>query len=300
VKGSHALRRALRSLGEQPFLHLVTVGMIAYSLLLVATFMLMVIDISAFIGDLGKDVQITAYLREDLPTTTIFEIKADLESSGEVSAVRFQGKEEALERFTKGSPSISALVEDLGENPLPASLEISLVPSARSPERIEAFASSLVHPEFEEVVYARETIQRAHAFVRLVRMFGALMGLLLVAGSVFVIGSTIQLAIYSRRDEIEIARLVGGTDTFVGLPFVLEGVLQGFFGALVALGILGLVFRFVLVRLQESLGIGWILPELQFLPLSNVLIILVLGVGLGVAGALYSLRKFLASDTELL
>ena len=294
-----AIQRAMRSIRELPFLHLVTVGMISYSLLLVSTFLLIVTDISDFIGDLGGDIQVTAYLRDDIPTATIFEIKAEIEGRAEVEEVRYVSRDEALAQFVAQSETMAAIIEDLGTNPLPASLEMVLKPEYRQPEDLETFVASIGTPEFEDLTYAREGQQRAHVLLRMLRIFGFLMGMLLIVGSIFVIGNTIQLAIYARREEVVTARLVGATGLFVELPFVIEGVMQGLLGAGVAVSILAMLYRFVLVRLQDVLGFEWAMSTLRFLPTGQLLLIFLAGVALGVAGSLFSLRRFLG-DEELL
>ena len=132
---------------------------------------------------------------------------------------------------------LSSLPEDLGENPFPASLEVTLAAERQSPAEVERLAKAFAGaPGVREIQYDLLWIERLATGVRLVRGVGAFLGGILVLAGVFTISNVIRLTIYAREDELDIMRLVGATRAYVKGPFVAEGMIQGGLGGLVAAG----------------------------------------------------------------
>ena len=147
----------------------------------------------------------------------------------------FVSREQALARFRAMFRDLSSLPEDLGENPFPASLEVTLRADRQSPAEVERLAKAFAAaPGVREIQYDLLWIERLSTGVRLVRGLGAFLGGILVLAGVFTISNVIRLTIYAREDELDIMRLVGATRAYVKGPFVTEGVIQGGLGGLVA------------------------------------------------------------------
>lgn len=281
----HTVRRALKGIGEHRFLAMATVGTVATVLVLMGAFLLVTTNLSGVLDRWGQDVQISCYLRDDLSDDALFALKGELEQMPEVQTVLYVSKAEALERFGESVDGMDRILADLDSNPLPASLEVRLRPEFQEPARVAEVASRLSRPEFEDMDYSQEWVERFHTFLALLRLSALVLGTLLLASAVFLVGNTIRLSIYARREELAIIQLVGGTRWFARMPFLLEGALLGATGAAVALALLPLLYRYAFLQLQASLGLLLTGDVIRFLPGWTLVGLFAAGLGVGLAGA---------------
>ena len=284
----YAFRRAFKGMREYRLLAGATVGTVATVLLLTGTFGLILHSLSGLLDRWGKDVQVSCYLRDDVDDVRIFELKAELEAQPEVSSVVYVSAEDALERFADAVEGMERILADLDENPLPASLEIRLNAGYQEPEQVAAVAERLRRPEFEDLDYSREWVERYHTFLGMLRLSSIVLGLLLLAAGVFLVSNTIRIAIYARRDEMALVALVGGTRWFARLPLLVEGGIQGTAGGIFALAMLAGLHRYAFVQLQASLGMLLPADSLEFLPVPAALALVAAGTAVGLLGALTS------------
>ncbi len=262
----YALRRALQGMSEHRLLALATISTVATVLLLAGSFALVLTNLSGVLDRWGKDVQVSCYLDDGVPDERVFALKAELQARPEVVAVRYVSKDEALEGMDR-------LLADLDENPLPASLEVRLAPTFQDPDAVATIAEGLRRPEFVDIDYSQEWVERFHSFLALLRLSSLVLGTLLLVAAMFLVSNTIRLAIYARRDELAIVSLVGGTRSFARLPFLIEGSL------------LALLYRFAFVELQDLLGLLLGQGVLRFLSPAGLGLILAAGIGVGLLGA---------------
>jgi cell division transport system permease protein len=286
-----AVRRALSGLREYPLLGLATVSTVATVLVLLGAFGGVILNLSSVLDRWGQDVQVSCYLLDSVQDEDIFRLKAELEELEEVAEVIYVSKAEALERFGRSVDGMERILADLDHNPLPASLEVRLHESWQAPEDVKRVAAALQRPEFEELDYSREWVERFHTFVSLMRVSAVLLGALLLAGSVFLVSNTIRLAIYARRHELRITRLVGGTRWFARVPFVVEGVFLGLAGGVVAASLLFALHRYALVQLEGMLDVFVGADLLPFLPPRALLGLIAAGAVVGVVGAYTSVMR---------
>ncbi len=290
-----ALSRAATNLLEFRFLNVITVGVIAVSLLLVSTFLLVLWNLSQVLDRWGQDVQVSAYLQEGVAEEAIFRLKGELEGMPEVEEVLFVSKADAARHLIEGLPEAEEVLEDLPANPLPASLEIRLRGDLQSPGAVKSFAKGISRPEFVEIDYSQEWVERFHAFMNLLRISAVVMGGLLLSGSMFVVNNTIKLTVYARREELEIMELVGATPAFIRAPFLVEGLVQGGLGSALALVGSFSLYRGMFSYLREALELPEGAQWMGYLPVSWVLLLALSGLVLGGAGAWLSTRRFLGS-----
>ena len=186
----------------------------------------------------------------------------------------------------------AGILEGLKDNPLPASLEVKLRPQFGRAGNIEDLSGRLERlPGVDEVHYGRRWVAKLKIFVEVIKLVGITVGGLLLFATIFVISNTIKLTFYSRQEELEIMRLVGATDFFIKTPFLIEGLLHGLGGALLAAGGLSLLMLFLFSHLDLPLRLA-ILPG-SLTPVQIVTGFLGLGLILGALGSTVSLRRFL-------
>ena len=291
MNANYFVRRAIKGVNEYRLLAAVTVGTVATVLLLAGVFLIVIGNLSSVLDRWGKDVQVSCYLRDDIADSTIFQIKSEIEEMEEVASVVFVSKTDALERFGEAIEGMDRILADLDSNPLPASLEVRLIPAYQNPALVKEVASRLSRPEFQDLDYSQEWVERFHTFLALLRLSAIVLGVLLLCAAVFLVSNTIRLAIYARREEIMVIQLVGGTRWFARVPFLVEGAVLGTTGAIVALVLLGVVYRYAFVQLQSSLGILVSEDVINFLPGTVLLGLVGAGLAAGLIGAATSVAR---------
>jgi cell division transport system permease protein len=290
------MRKAVGSIRENPFINLITVGTIAIAMLLEGSFLLVFSNLNAVVDRLTRDVEISAYLHDDASQAIVASLGDRLKRLPEVEDVRFVSKAEALEVFQRQNPEDKALLDELGENPLPASYQVKLAPGYRDAESVTRIAADLAADgSVEEVEYGQEWIAKFTAFLKLLQIAGIGLGVMLVLAVVFVVSNTIKLAVFARRDELEIMQLVGATPMFIRIPYLLEGILQGGAGSLLAVAGLWLGWRTASVHATASLAPVFGTSRLEFLPTDQILALVLGGVLLGFFGSLFAMGRFLRS-----
>jgi cell division transport system permease protein len=176
--------------------------------------------------------------------------------------------------------------------PLPDAFEIRMTATSGSWQQIESLAAQVASlASVEEAEYGQRWIGRFVHLISLFRLAGYAMGALFFMATVFIVANTIRLVIYSRREEVDIMRLVGATDSFIKIPFYLEGIIQGGLGAAVGLGVLYVAFFFISSSLQQGLFSD--LFQLQFFSLQLLAAIILGSMLVGWLGCYISLKQFL-------
>jgi cell division transport system permease protein len=203
-------------------------------------------------------------------------------------------KEEALARLREGLKDQAGLLEDLRDNPLPPSFEIELKEAHKNPEDLKAFIGEIKKiTASADVDSGQEWLQRFSAFIGMLKLVGLCIGSLLLLATVCIISNTIKLTIYSRREEIEIMKLVGATNLSIRIPFFLEGITQGLLASLLAIGILYGGYKALVHKLLMDYSLFLGPMQLTFLPFSLMAALVLLGIALGIFGCAFSMGRFL-------
>ena len=246
--------------------------------------------VEGIVGSVREDVTVEAFLPPDATEERIDELRNTVEGYPEVASVNYVSEDEALSKFKDTFKDQPEIYENLDPGVLPASFQLQL----EDPALAGDVADKLKAEGFEEenLSYPQQTIERLDAVTSYTiwGLYGAT--ILFLVSSVLLISNAIRLSIFARRDEIEVMKLVGASDSFVRAPFVFEGMIQGLIGAgLAALVVIWLNFLFV----------DWSQDQLPFVPISGssvdtILLLVVLvgaGVLIGVVGSFLSVTRFL-------
>ena len=201
-------------------------------------------------------------------------------------------KDQALEEFTAMLDDDKVIVSGLESNPLPASLRITLPKENRNMEGVKAVLPAIGDdPLVQEIQYGKEWLGRLDRVLSLLKLGSVVLGLALSLAAVFIISNTIKITVMARKDELEIMRMVGATEGFILLPFLVEGVIQGLTGAMVSLGLLGAVHTFIVARADQPLLKVLHIESFRFLPPVALAAVLVGGMLLGGLGSLASVGR---------
>jgi len=285
-------RRALDDIFKNIFLNLITIITISLSILITSAFILFFINAGEIVNSWRKGLRIMAYLKPGVDNTELAYLKQAIQSLDGVQQLRYISKQEALSRLKSQMQHQASLFENLTENPLPDSLEIRMTATTDSWQKIEALAAQIeIMTQVDDVEYGQHWIGRFIHMFNLFRLAGYAMGTLFLMAAIFIVANTIRLVIYSRRDELEIMRLVGATDNFIKMPFYFEGIIQGALGAIFGLGTLYVAFMFIASNVEQSILPG--LFRMTFLPPEILGWILLGSMLVGLLGCYVSLKQFL-------
>jgi len=285
------LKRALQDIRDNRFLNVVTVITIALSILIVSSFTLFLGNAAEIANTWKKGIRLMAYLKPDYDAGKAAETRREIKSLAGIADAVFISKDKALNMLKSQMRHQGALFENLKENPLPDAFEVQLT-SEYAGEEIELLAKRIeALPAVDEVEYGQSWLGKFNSLLNLFRLAGYAVGTLFFMAAVFITANTIRLVLYSRRQEIEIMRLVGAADGFIKMPFYLEGLILGALGGGIGLGILFLIYLLISANVQESLIAG--LFQIRFIGLRAALWILSASMFAGWLGCYLSLKQFL-------
>jgi len=283
------LREALTSIRRSWKVSLLAVLTIAVSLFLGGLFLLLSGNLARIVGEWREAAKVVLYMQPESEGPE-GGLDRDLLVVDWVTGVEEVSSDEASRRFDETFPALGQLLAGWEQEPLPRSLEISLDLDAVESSRFRTWLDELRRqPDVQMVDDDRQWLSQLETLVAVLRGLGVLIGGILLSAAVFTIGSVIKLTAYLYRDEIAVMRIVGATEFFIRGPFVLEGLVQGLLGGLLALGGLSLTFFFVV-----SKGLPTVLGSAllgSFLPASYQLSIVLLGAAAGLLGAALSLGR---------
>lgn len=251
ARGQHYWRSALWGMRQSPFVHSVAVLTIAIALFAAGLARSSTRIVESLIGSLGGEVELTLYLADALTAEQADTLTAEVSRAVGGSA-RLVSSDEAMGMLAAELKEMGGALKTLPSNPLPRSIELKVPPQARSPELLEGHAATLSKLNgVTGVDYGAEAVARLSAIANALRYGGLAAFFIVVIATIIIVASTLQLAIYARREEIEIQKLVGATDAFVKAPFLIEGLMQGLVGAAVAVAALLLFDHLVGPRAAE-------------------------------------------------
>ena len=288
-------RRAVLNIRQNLLVNVLTVATISLSILIFSLLLLLYLNLEKVTEQWSERVQVTAYFDNELPPQerkAMIDGIQSLVGSGRISYV---SKNEALQRFRERLQGQDALLEEVSAEILPASLEIELKKGFRSDDALQSYITGLRKiPGISEIQYGEDWVHRFNNFLYFMKLLGLFVGCFLVLAVVFIVANTIKLTVCSRKDELELLGLVGATRLFIKIPFLIEGVLQGAAGAILAIVVLfGLYYGF-LHNAGDFIGFNPMERNIIFLPLTHVAGILTGGILLGFLGSLASLKRFIS------
>src|ERR1700704_2926262 len=288
-----ALLGSLGRLARNPFSTALTVLVIALALALPPAPRLLLLNPQAATGDFSSAIELSVYLKTDVPLTKAQQLERNARERADVARVELISADKAMDEFRKYSGFGTAL-DALKDNPLPHVLHVQPRAGAQSATAVESLRHYFTAwPEVDLIQVDTEWVMRFNAILDVLRHLLAIAAVLLGAGVLAVIGNTLRLEILNRRAEIEVTKLVGGSNGFVRRPFLYTGVLYGLAGALLAWAIVEtavVILGRPIATLAELYGSHY---SLQGPPADDVSVLLATGIVLGWMGAWISAARHL-------
>lgn len=283
----YALREATAAIRRAPLLVFVSVVAVSLSLFVGGLFGLAAFNIRLVIEEAQERVEVVAFFQDGATVDQIRIVEEEISSLPEVLAVRYVSRTEALATAVRELPEFREIFSTTEINPLPASLEIRLAEGYRTPEATERLAQYLlVYPFVEDVRFGREWVSSIHSLQQIAAVATLIIGGALAAVAGVIIATAVRIAVYARRAEIEIMRLVGATDGFIRLPFLMEGAFAGLLG-----GILSVILTFIVYRIFMETS----LFDVAWLPGEWVIVAVLTGTAYGLVASGVAVRHHLGT-----
>lgn len=287
----YSVREALASLWRSRGSSLFAIVAIALAMVVLGGLLLLTSNVERLVAEWSAAAEFSVYLRDDASSEQRGAIEALIDHSGVAAARDYVSKAEALGRFRRDFAELATLTTAFDDNPFPASLEVRVRPEAQEGGQVEGLVARLAaSPGVADVRYDREWLSRVTAGLGAVRGVGFALAMVMVVAAALTVATVVRLALHARRDEIEIMQLVGSPYAFIRGPFVVEGLLQGGLGAIVAIGILWLGFKGILAWWGGPLTTVMDVQALQFLTPRLCAWLVAGGMAVGCAGGFAAAR----------
>ena len=282
---------ALKSLKRNKTITFASIITVAATLFIFGVFLIVAQTINMGVESVESKVEIKAYLIDEITTQEQSNIETILQGVEGVKEITYESKEEAFDKFKERLGEDNAILAGFSEdrNPLPNSFVVSL----EEPEaamRVEEALSGV--RGVEDVGNERETVARIIGLAKIIRTMGVVIFIILVLVSLFLISNTIKLTVYSRRREIGIMKFVGATDWFIRWPFLIEGMIMGLIGGIIAVGVVFFAYQLVYTDITQSLFYAGLVKPSEVLNSFSWQFGLT-GLVIGALGSFIALKRFL-------
>lgn len=276
-----SVREALTASRRAPLLSALGIVTIAFSLFAFGLFGLVAINIRRALEQVEERVEVRAFVSDNTEIESVAAAMKDVGEFPEVGRVDYVSKEQALVRARREMGEFADVFE---AGVLPASIEVHLRPGMRSPTIVRSVADRIrTYGFIDDVRYGEEWVEKLYRLRNIATVAGIALGIAFAAVAVIIIGATIRMTVLARAKEISIMRLVGATDMFIRLPFLIDGLVKGVLG-----GLLALVFVWAANRVVNEYFIQTI-----FFDREMIFVGIVGGAFMGVVGSLVSVGRHL-------
>lgn len=289
----YSFKEAIKNLWRNGLMSIASISSVMATLVILGIIFVIVMNINSFVeGAQSQFDEITVYLKDEVVATEVPDIQGRISAIIGVREVRYESREDAMAKWRDSWGDQGYLLDGLSENPLPNAFIIRL----RKLEDTESVVAILgTFPGVEEVTFYKDLIDKVLSTSQFIRTLGLALIAALIAISTFIITNTIKLAVNARRREINIMKYVGATNWFIRWPFLLEGTLLGCLGALVASGIVYLLYQYFYNYFTTQF---FVLIASYFVPVEAVMsdlifLFVVLGSGIGALGSINAMRRHL-------
>lgn len=290
--GKHFLVDALRNIRRNITISTASSATVAATLFILGVFLMVILNVKQGIKDLESKVEVKVFLNEEISVNEKTEIENKIKSINGVENVNYESKDDALGKVKEsfGEKNKSLVVGLEKHNPFPSSYIVRV----KSPEIVSQVADNVKGmPGIYEIRDERELVDTIMSFTNTLKWVGVVIFVILIGVSLFLIENTIKLTVYSRRREIGIMKYIGATDWFIRWPFIIEGIIIGFCGAVIAIVVLYNAYNLAFLKIS-TISVFMELLNPRIILKQILWIFLLAGMSIGASGSIISIRKFLS------
>ncbi len=279
------LSEAVRDLRRAGRVAVSAILLITLAMAAVGGFWLMTSNIGRAVSQWRDRVRIIVYLRQEPADGTIPTLMGSVLGTPGVASAAYVSRTQALTTLKRALGRDASVLDQLSANPLSASIEVTPSADAVTPEAARRLLQRLsALPEVEEIAGSVDWVERLSQWQRLLFMIGLGIGAVFGLAAILTVTTATTLVLHARRHETEIMRLVGAPELVIRVPLLLQGMLQGLIGAVVAVVLLVTAYRFAAPHLEPLINITIGLPRLSFLPPLGIAALIATGTFLGAFG----------------
>ncbi|KHO63106.1 cell division protein [Thermoanaerobacter sp. YS13] len=284
------LRETFSNLIRNRLMTVASITSVMAAMLILGLFLILVLNVNTMANQVESQLELKAFLNDNLTKEQIDRIGSNIKSLEGVASVTFESKEQALENFKKQLGDKSYLLEGLEkDNPLPQSYIVK-VKNANMMKDISHKIKQI--NGVDKVSYGQDVVEKLLGIIKIIRVVGLSIILILFVISIVIISNTIKLGVYARRKEISIMKYIGATDWFIRWPFLIEGIILGLLGALISVTILALIYDYAANLINSRLIVFELLPVDKIVG-DITLYFFVIGAIIGALGSGISIKRFL-------
>ncbi len=286
------IRQVGRNLRQTWSSQLMTLLTVTLSVLIFSFFYLVYTNMLKWGDRLGDDLSLIVYLEEEPGPELREQLIKKITTFDEVEKISFITRAQAYQRFAEQLGQNQDVLNDLPKDFLPPSIEVIPLKNLRSLNQVKLFSAYLEKlPGTVKVQYGHEWIEKFYYFTKLLSIVMLLSGTLLILTTIFMVAYTIRLTILGRKDELELLKLVGATNNYIRVPFLLEGLLQGILGSTFGIISLYILFNWIKLRFSDP---GYLtMFEFSFFPPTVSITIVGISILLCTFGSFSTMQKFL-------
>ncbi len=282
---------AFKSIRRNRTISFASIITVSATLFIFGIFIMLALNVKGFVGEVESKVEIKVFLKDGINISDQKAIEDKLRATEGVKEVKYESKSDALQKFKEQLKGNASLLSgyDASKNPMPSSFIVRLT----APEAADKIGEEVVNMSgVDEIGNDEDLIKKIITISNSLKWVGIILFIMLVGVSLFLIGNTIKLTVFSRRREVGIMKFVGATDWFIRWPFIIEGMMMGIIGAIIADVVLYYVYRFGFIKITEDLLTAQLIsPQYVLNPLFAAFVLA--GILIGGIGSTLSLRKFL-------
>jgi cell division transport system permease protein len=265
---------------------------ISIALFMLGLFLLLSANLQRVVDEWSRSAEFSVYLRDEVAAPERDAVRRALAEHPAIAGIEAVSKEAALERFRRNFPELAPATAGAPDNPFPASFEARLTSPAADAAAVGKLAERIgAMPGVADVRYDRRWLDRLASISGFVRYAGFILAGVLVLAAGLTVANVVRLALYARRDEVEIMELVGAPMAFIKGPFVCEGIIQGGIGAVLALAALRIVLELATSRLAAAAGGMFDVRAITFIPAASMALVVAGGMAVGCLGGLVAARR---------
>ncbi len=288
----YSFKEALKSIKRNKTLSIASIATVTATLFLLGAITLGVANADKLITQLGSMVEVKIYLKEDISDNNKNAIENKIKEVDGIDKITFQSKEDALkdvkEQMNDELGQLTSGFED--NNPFPASFTVNV----KEPLVVDKVVSGIKDMDgIDEIKDARSIIAKISKLTDSFKIGAAVAFVVFIMISLFLIGNTIKITVFTRKKEIGIMKYVGATDWFIRWPFIIEGMILGIFGAVISVVVLGFIYSIIINNLSADTLFGFDLVGISYILKVIIWEFLGCGVFIGAIGSIISMRKFL-------
>lgn len=290
----YVITRPLKNMRRYLLANLTTTGIVVVTMLIFSIFSLIAFNLKSFLKIWESKVWVIAYLRRDTSLKEIEELLKKVRQFEWIEEIKYISPFDAMAFMEERLGNQKNLLEGIRANIFPPSLEIQLKREYRDSKKIDLIVSQLRSvSKIEEVQYGQDLLDALSGAIRLIHLVQWILGGLILISMFFIISNTIKFIISYRREEIEVMHLLGANPAFIQVPYYIEGAIQGFLGAAMAILLLFILFKIFYPYITPFFK-GWLAGiKILFLPMESILLILSGGTILGLFGSFVGSMRFM-------